>query len=109
MGCAHTSTQSPDRTKLLKVRRMSFPLQDIITTIKQAQQKIGGEGSTFFTDWEVVLTAQEAYLSAVLSGFKLPEIVTLLEKLGNMRKANEALYKAQCEFDQACTSAIRAL
>jgi hypothetical protein len=88
---------------------MASYVQDVIDTIKQAQAKIGGDGSTFFTDWEVVLTEQVAFLAAVLPGFKLEAIVTLLERLDVMWQASQALYQAQCEFDYACTDAANAL
>jgi hypothetical protein len=88
---------------------MASYVQDVIDTIKQAQGKIGGDGSTFFTDWEVVLTEQVAFLAAVLPGFKLEAIVTLLERLDAMWQASQALYAAQCQFDYACTDAVAAL
>ena len=88
---------------------MASAVEDVINTIKQAQEKIGGDGSTFFTDWEVVLVDQVAFLAAVLPGFKLQEMVTLLERLDAMWQASEALYEAQCQFDYACTDAINAL
>lgn len=84
-------------------------VQKVINTIKQAKEKIGGDGSTFFTDWEVVLTDNMALLAAVLPGFKLEAMVTLLEKLDAMWQASEALYAAQCEFDYACEDAMKAL
>ncbi len=87
---------------------MSFTPEDLKTTISQAREAIGGNGSTYFTDWEVVLTEHQARLSAVLSGTTKPAAQNVLKLVGVMRDANESLYKAQCEFDHACADAINA-
>lgn len=87
---------------------MSFTPGDLKSTIAQAKEAIGGNGSTSFTDWEVVLTEHEALLSAVLSGSTKQEAQNVLKWMSAMRKANEDLYNAQCQFDYACTDALNA-
>lgn len=88
---------------------MTFSVADLKLTISQAQQAIGGNGATYFTDWECVLTEHEALLSAVLSGVNMPACQQLVARLVQLRQANEALYAAQCQFDYACSDAVREL
>ncbi|WP_410597218.1 hypothetical protein [Amycolatopsis sp. lyj-23] len=88
---------------------MTFSVDDLKLTISQAQKAIGGNGATYFTDWECVLTEHEALLSAVLSGVNMQECRHLVARLVQLRQANEALYTAQCQFDYACSEALRAL
>jgi hypothetical protein len=87
---------------------VSFTPADLKATIAAAAKEIGGDGDTYFTEWNIILDRQSAYLSLVLTGSTKPEAAKVLEKVGALIQITEVLYRALCEFDWACNDAIKA-